>query len=800
MRKLLTILLLLLLPFRTLGLGEWSIYNGTGTYRQLAHLGTKLYTLCGHSIYWYDTESEERGALSIQNGLSGSNVAYLAASDERLCVVYADGLIDVITTDNKLYDIIDLQAATINGSRTINGVKVCGDDLFLACDFGVLAFDLTDCSLSYSYATPDPAMLAFASQGMLYYSSQQQGLMTCPASSNYADRNLWHQVQEKPLVDATTFTDANGREQCWFTDERRVICSLDSLGASHSMNLWNNQKLIASEPYLFGSGWGVQIYRQQNGKYEQCNLHTGPFNSCTGYYAASDSIIYILHKNQGLQRMHFTFVAGGDGQYEVEEQVTEVMNYTEWHGDKLVDLEFDSEGTLYAFNGGQMRADGYTAMTTSQSLINTFANDRWSVITEDSILNQLRALDPTVPDGYYRGLTDLVCDPTTPGRIYLGTLRHGLYVIEDGKLEGRYDAQNTPGGPCPVSYDTTLTQLSALAFDANGNLWTGYTYADCPLAVRTPDGKWQRHPLTSDNAVSNVGRIIPYNVSGKTTGSPLIWVAHNAGYEKCQVNVLRNADAASTTDDESISFRTLIDQDSKQISPYYIFDLCEDLEGKIWILTSNGPFVVEDPYETFKYGLSNPGLGKVRRIKIPRNDGTNLADYLMEEVWTNCMVVDNYNRKWIGTTNNGLYLLSADCITEMEHFTADNSLLPSDNIIALGYDRDSNRLFISTDNGLACYQTDDLKGESSFGNLYCYPNPVRPEYSGELRIMGLMENSTVSVTTASGDLLFRTTSQGATATWNLRTASGSRVDPGIYLIHGVNADGKEGAICKCLVL
>ena len=802
----LKLILLFTLAFISLSplwaIGEWQLFNNSGTYQQLASLDQRLYTLCGRSVFWYDRSDGTSGSLNISSGLHGSDVAFLASTDHYLAIVYTDGLVDALDSEGHIHDFVDLQNKSITGSRTINGVKPCGDEIFLACDFGVVAVDLSQMQVSYTFTTPEPALLAFRFGDYLYYSCKN-GLKRCHKDSNYRSVSQWESVLSQPIVDVAVFTDIAGVQHCWYTDQDKATYGLASDGTATDLRLFNNQKLYPSAPYVFGSGWGVQVYWVKGERTEGSMLHHSPFNNCSGYYAENDSSFYVLNRTTGLRHVKFRFKGGlQDGSYEFDDSPSAgQLNHRDYLGNKLIDMQFDADRSFVAINGGQMRVDQWEGMFLALSVINRQHDDEWSYILEDSVIDWMRrrADDPaSIPADYFRGLTSIACHPEIPGRYYVGTLQHGLFVFDGDSLVAQYDATNTTDGPVPVSYDSRFTQLSALAFDDDGSLWTAYTFADCPLAALSPDEtKWLRHPLTSQNSTSNIGRIIPTHPSGQH----LIWLVRNTGYQKCSVSILSNpAGAGSTALDESVTFSMLVDQDGNTIRPDYIYDLCQDKEGNIWILTSNGPLVVEDPLTTYQYVHANANRGLVRRVKIPRNDGTNLADYLMAEVSTNCMAIDNYNRKWVGTTDNGLYLLSADGITELEHFTTANSLLPSDNIVALAYDDENNRLYISTDTGLACYATDDLVGEDDFESLHCFPNPVRPDYQGELRIMGLMDHSWVSVTTTAGDLIFRSQSEGGTISWDLRDASGNRIDPGIYVIHGVDNAAKTGKICKFLVL
>lgn len=800
MKHLLLLLILSLFSFSPIwAVGEWEVFSSNGQYRQLAEFRGKLYTLSGSSIFWTDPATGDKGTLTTADGMHGSDVAFVLNSKRYLVIVYRNGLVDLMTDDGTFIDIPDFQNKIITGSRTIHQAKVCGRELFLACDFGVVQVDLSTLNIRYSYPTPSPCINAFSFGDYLYYSTEQQGVMRCHRKANYLIRSQWEQVFEKTLYDAAVFTDHEGRMRCWVTPKDSDLVEIDSLGIRKHLSKWNNRKLYPSGPYVFCSGWGMQAIRIKDRL--QAEFHSGPFGSCCGYFAPSDTLFYALHPTLGLQQYSLDIHNNGESTYQlVDADLSYDLNYQEWLGSKCADLEIDAEGALVTINGDKMWSGGYNGMFVSHSIINTLADGEWDYITEDYVIDQLRqsASDPSsIPSDYYRGLTDLVCHPSESRHLYVGTLTHGMYEFLDGELIAHYDAQSTPQGPVSMTENPATTRLTALAFDADENLWTGYSFANCALAAMSPSGQWVRHPLRQGNSLSNVGRILP----ARHSSTPLIWLAQNFGYQKCSISILYNPGGAmDASQDKSVTFSTLVDQDGNAIAPSQIYDLCEDHDGIIWILTSNGPFRVDNPVATFNFAEANTGRGLVYRVKVPRNDGTNLADYLMANTPCTCMAIDNYNRKWIGTNGNGLYLLSADCLTLIEHFTADNSLLPSDDIIALTHDPASSKLYVSTGSGLTAYHADDLAGEDNFNSMYCYPNPVRPDFTGELRIMGLMEDSTVAITDASGNLLYRTNSLGSTAVWDIRANDGKRVAPGVYLIHGTSADTSQGKIIKVLVL
>ena len=127
------------------------------------------------------------------------------------------------------------------------------------------------------------------------------------------------------------------------------------------------------------------------------------------------------------------------------------------------------------------------------------------------------------------------------------------------------------------------------------------------------------------------------------------------------------------------------------------------------------------------------------QIKVPRNDGTNYADYLLEGVSISAIVIDSGNRKWFGTKGNGVYLISADNINQIHHFTTANSKLLSDIIESMAINEKTGEVFIGTDKGLCSYMSDASTTNSDMtkDNVWAYPNPVKPDYTGLITITGL---------------------------------------------------------------
>ena len=98
------------------------------------------------------------------------------------------------------------------------------------------------------------------------------------------------------------------------------------------------------------------------------------------------------------------------------------------------------------------------------------------------------------------------------------------------------------------------------------------------------------------------------------------------------------------------------------------------------------------------------------------------------------------------------------------------------------------------------YRADATIGDEKFENVTVFPNPVRPEYRGNITIQGLAYNSDVKITDVSGNLIYQTKSNGGTAIWDGNRLTGDRVQSGVYLIWTASSTGKGKNVAKVVVM
>ncbi|MEY2646313.1 MAG: hypothetical protein RL158_289, partial [Bacteroidota bacterium] len=219
-----------------------------------------------------------------------------------------------------------------------------------------------------------------------------------------------------------------------------------------------------------------------------------------------------------------------------------------------------------------------------------------------------------------------------------------------------------------------------------------------------------------------------------------------------------------------------------------VTSMVEDRDGAIWVGTDNG------------IGIFNCGdISKEAcnaYLPIVKTNGFNA--YLFQKETIRCMAVDAANQKWIGT-NNGAWLVSQDGLSIIEHFTKDNSPLPSDTIDQMIIEPNNGEVFFKTNQEWVSYRSTATKAANHQESIFIFPNPVPPDFSGLISFKKLVDHAQVKITDINGKLIYQTRALGGQAVWNGKTYEGSPVATGIYLVFVRDDEGNEKAVGKIMI-
>lgn len=431
-------------------------------------------------------------------------------------------------------------------------------------------------------------------------------------------------------------------------------------------------------------------------------------------------------------------------------------------------------GNLYTVSGGYGPAIELNYPATVQVLR---SNDNWQIY-EDNL--------QTITGHEYVDNLCIDVDPTDTSRVLTGG-RTGLYEFSGGRFVKEYNIHNSPIQSAE-NYGKNYALIEGIDFDDSGNLWILNSAAQSQSLLELKhDGSFESHH--SSTYISPVNNLSLYSmVSPMIDSRNILWFGNQHWYTPGLFTYNIN-------NGSSQSFTTITNEDNTQYSDCRVRTIAEDKDNNLWIGSNIGPFMLESS----QTDSANPVF---TQVKVPRNDGTDYADYLLSNVDITSVIIDKANRKWFGTGGSGVYLIGSDNITQLQHFTKDSCPLLSDNITGMALNEATGEIFIATDKGLCSYTSSipDNDGKMTKNNVYAYPNPVRPDYTGAITITGLSENADVKIVTSNGSLINEGKASGGQYRWYGLDNDGKRVASGIYMVAVATADGEKGVVCKIAII
>lgn len=218
-----------------------------------------------------------------------------------------------------------------------------------------------------------------------------------------------------------------------------------------------------------------------------------------------------------------------------------------------------------------------------------------------------------------------------------------------------------------------------------------------------------------------------------------------------------------------------------------------DKNDDLWIGTRNGLRVISNPKSAI--GEDSP---QTSPIIIEEN---GIGEELFRDGSILQIEVDGGNQKWVSIDGGGVFYLSSNGEKTFNHFTKENSPLPTNEVTGITVDNKTGKVYFVTLDGVVVYQGDVLDTNQNFGDVLVYPNPVvYANYKGNVRIRGLAQKTNIRITDAAGNLVHQAVARGGYYEWNLNNQRGARVASGIYFVLMTNEDATDTATAKIAVV
>ena len=767
LKKHLVFVLLMVMAIASANAGTWKLHNYyvTGKIQNIFDIGDKVYYLNSNSLYQFDKATQTTTALGVHNMLSDNTKIkqiYYDADYRLLFVTYANANIDVIDDTGKVTNISGIKDAITPVHNYILDNNVLDSYNEKSINDVVFIDGIAYASVGYGYVCIDESTLRIISHNVIQHTTNANFNSIVILGNTMlllSDRFCYYGPvgEENPILHYQKYQSTYSNGKMFPIDDH----SLFVLGASALYNFDFSSgelvvtTLVSAKPTSIQKTATGYIANFEGQQYYYTIDPTGKIatkaSTVLGFASsdpAGDGTVWINDAN-GLHMENSTV------NYKMNSMTTDQPYWLKYN--PAMDL-------LYA---GVSAKNRYTVNNEPANVVNIFDGEEWADVSYTA-----------AGAGY-----QFVFNPLDSTTYVRASWKTGLHKVTNNVLKLTYNKNNSLMG----------TYKPHPAFDNYGNLWIVCSYGSstCPTAVLTKD-KFARNTVAktdwfqpsgllalntrlmqcSQFVISKLNNVKIYT-DGDFLGTSMV------GRILCWDNF--NEDP--TVDNYQLtSIARFIDQNGKLVEWEYLIHFEEDADGLIWVGHQDGLFVF-DPNVVFD---DNP-----RAIRPLVTNFTEGSGYLCEGFTVYDIGIDRNNNKWLGT-NNGLYFVSPDGSTVYDHFTTQNSDIPSNTIYSVECDVKHDRVYIVTDNGFAEYISNADAAAMNFDNVYAFPSPVEPDFTGMIKIANLMEDSYVTITDRDGNVVTQLGPVIGSAYWDGSGEDGVRVPTGIYNIYA--AQGGQPAI------
>jgi hypothetical protein len=749
------------------GISEWRYHIPYQQGLAIADAGSYVYCASELGMYYFSKIDNSVNRVTRIQGLSDIGITDIAHNpDEDIVIVaYANGNIDLILGE-EVVNMEDLKRANFPGSKRINSITMRNELAYLSCGFGILVINLEKQEVKETIrlnTNGDLGVNDVVFHNGLFYAATNEGLFFANESSNnLSDPNEWTLTGELP---DSTFSSVFILNQMLHANYDNKTFNSDTLFylengtwkkraelfglASNHFDV-NNDKVVVchtDKVIVYDKLWQS---KQELLSYGQ----VAPLAAQAVFDKINNETIWLADERKGLVEVISA------NQYETHTILGPISNRVH---------EITTLGNDVWIASGSVEGRHWNN-TYNKDGVFKFSENEWktynrnSLVGIDSLFDFLSvAIDPKDHDKVYfaahgDGIVEMIAETHTET---FGQSNSSISLVEGATPAYQYAG------------------MSSLTFDSNNILWGANARAANVLCAKDEDGRWYSFRLSESISSKETGRMI-------ATSDNHVWVAfpNNSG-----IAVFNYNNTISDSDDDEIVGLTKANGNLPSNS---VYALAEDLDGSIWIGTGTGTAVFRSPSSLFG---ENPSAAE--KILIQQDGYT---EYLLESQVVTAIAIDGANRKWFGTSSSGVYLIEEDGTEEILHFTVENSPLMSNGILTIAVNHESGEVFFGTEQGICSYKSTATEGKTDYSAVYAFPNPVEPNYHGDIAITGLMANSEIRITDISGNIVYQGIADGGQAVWKGNTAEGNRVKTGIYLVFCAAEDGSQAVATKILFI
>lgn len=743
---------------------SWNVFPSFSTVGSITNSEDLLFAATLGGIYTVSQDNILR-TYTTMDGLYRSDPTSIIYDNQQnqLFVGYIDGTIDVINLDNdEIEPLEDISRVSRFNTKRINSFRIYEDELYVATSFGIVIYDLESLLVTDSYlklgdfdiGTP---VVDFDISRDSIFTATTQGIATGDLSLNLVESSNWENYSEADGLPSNVIDDVLYYQSNIYSIVEGVVYSNENIGwtlhpdfpqsGNHSLERNENES-------SFGSATDTEIkIMRANG--EVATLAPSMESSINSFSLVDDEI-QVGTSNEGI--LVYSDINGSSTQYLPSGPYLNFFSNTMIDGNTLLatsTIEFPGIDTFNPIRGYYIYDDG------------TWINYNRNTRSELGGVQTIYSLGQTDEDYFI-------------GSWGYGIIKHSKenaeivrYHRNNSNLEG-------------VSSSPNYIVISGLDNDSQNNMWAVSYRSEFPLNVQMNGSEeWIRfEPLSgSDNYYNLFIDSFDHKWISLITSS-----AAGLG-----LLVIDTGNPEDPNDDTTVKLTS--NSANGNLPDDKVNVILEDKNGEVWIGTNRGiarfifPELIVDggPQERQAQWLINEDTSAVSR-------------FLLRDVDVTSMAVNAANEKWIGSRNQGIWVLNDEGSRIERRFTVENSQLISNNVLSISVNDVTGEVFIATDLGLVSYMDIPKAPVNEMNELKVYPNPFQYDRHNQIVIEGLSESTNIKILGVDGFVVHEIQTQGGRISWDGYDYNGNRLGTGVYYIVAYEDSGRESGLGKVIIV
>ncbi|WP_432419449.1 T9SS type A sorting domain-containing protein [Flavobacterium flavigenum] len=736
---------------------SWEGYFSYNEIKDVSVAGATVISASENALFFKDPVTNSIKTLTTIDGLSGQTISSIYHSEtfKKTLLGYENGLMIVINEKDgsmlKIVDIINKQLPS--GIKKINHFMEYNGLIYVSCDFGIVQFNLTTSQFGDTYFIGDAGSEISVRQTALFndfiYAATSNGIRRARSNNtNLIDYNQWSVVNPgdwssvEPLDSELVAINSGGYIHRYNSN---IFIGFSQLPEYSTDMRAVDHKLFVTTPN------SIYVYNNQMILNRQI-INTQVLNGNLSFTCAASlgDVIYIGTKANGL----FSSSLSVSTAFENNIPDGPLRN-------NIFALDVNPNVLWAVYGDYNSTMNPYPLDTYG---VSTLREKKWLNIPYEKVLEA-------------KSIVNILINPNDENQVYASSYFSGLLKIENNEPSVLYNEKNsgletlTFVGPTYID-----VRINGSAFDKSGNLWITNNMIENGLKVLKANGQWQsvsmKTILSKPEDASYTDLIIDKNGTK--------WISMNSegvvGFNE------------STNTFKKINYGV----DSGNLPSTQANVLAIDAKNQLWIGTNRGLRILSNVnnFQTENQLTTKP--------IIILEDG--LAQELLYEQSITAIAVDGSNNKWIGTADSGVFMVSQNGQETKYHFTINNSPLPTNVINDIKINSKTGEVFIATTKGMISFKGSATEANENLNNVYIYPNPVRPSYSGTVKVAGLIDKANIKITDIEGNLVYETISEGGTIEWDTTAFGKYKVASGVYMVFVSAQDGSETKVKKVMII